>query len=63
MKTNRWIDVERFLNGRRTHSERKVNVLFNNEHKRTMNAERKSVYDESTDSARRKHGERTVSER
>ena len=63
MKTKRWIDVERFLNGRWTHSELKMNAFLNGEHKRTMNAERKSVYDESTNSARRTHGERTVSER
>ena len=44
----RWANAERFVNGER---------------ERTMNAERKTVNDERTMSARWMDGERTVSER
>ena len=44
----RWANAERFVNGER---------------ERTVNAERKTVNDERTMSARWTHGERTVNER
>lgn len=56
MRTECWVNDERFVNGVWTHGERTLNALW------TVNAERKTVNDERMMSTRWMHGELTVSE-